>query len=35
MTMQTTELTTSLTPNAAPEAVIDLDAIAHNVRVLV
>ena len=34
MTMQTTELTKSLTPNAAPEAVIDLDAIAHNVRVL-
>ena len=34
MTMQTTELTTSLTPNAAAEAVVDLDAIGHNVRVL-
>jgi alanine racemase len=34
MTMQTTELTTSLTPNAAAEAVVDLDAIAHNVRLL-
>ena len=34
MTMQTTELTTSLTPNAAAEAVVDLDAIEHNVRVL-
>ncbi|MEN3317429.1 MAG: alanine racemase [Mycobacterium sp.] len=32
MTMQTTEL--SLTPTAAAEAVVDLDAIAHNVRVL-
>src|SRR6201991_1287668 len=32
MTMQTTELTTS--SNAAAEAVVDLDAIAHNVRVL-
>ena len=30
--MQTTEL--SLTPNAAAEAVVDLDAIGHNVRVL-
>jgi alanine racemase len=34
MTMQTTELTTSLRPNAAAEAVVDLDAIAHNVRLL-
>ena len=32
MTMQTTEL--SLTPTAAAEAVVDLDAIAHNVRLL-
>ena len=32
MTMQTTEL--SLTPTATAEAVVDLDAIAHNVRVL-
>jgi alanine racemase len=32
--MQTTELTTALTPNAAAEAVVDLDAIAHNVRLL-
>src|SRR6201990_2743332 len=32
MTMQTTEL--SLTPAAAAEAVVDLDAIAHNVRLL-
>jgi len=32
--MQTTELTTSLSPNAAAEAVVDLDAIAHNVRLL-
>jgi len=32
--MQTTELTTSLTPGAAAEAVIDLDAIAHNVKLL-
>jgi alanine racemase len=32
--MQTTELTTSLRPNAAAEAVVDLDAIAHNVRLL-
>src|ERR1700754_151060 len=32
MTMQTTELTTS--SNAAAEAVVDLDAIAHNVRLL-
>src|SRR3979490_1667701 len=30
--MQTTEL--SLTPTAAAEAVVDLDAIAHNVRLL-
>ena len=34
MTMPTTELTTSLTPSAAAEAVVDLDAIAHNVRLL-
>ena len=34
MTMQTTELTTSLTPSANAEAVVDLAAIAHNVRVL-
>ena len=36
MTMQTTELTTSLTPTGLPgaEAVVDLGAIAHNVRVL-
>ena len=33
MTMQTTELTRS-TPSANAEAVVDLDAIAHNVRVL-
>jgi alanine racemase len=32
MNMQTTEL--SLTPTAAAEAVVDLDAIAHNVRLL-
>jgi alanine racemase len=32
MTMQTTEL--SLTPAAAAEAVVDLDAVAHNVRLL-
>ena len=32
MTMQTTEL--SLTPTATAEAVVDLDAIAHNVRLL-
>ncbi|MDT5016525.1 MAG: alanine racemase [Mycobacterium sp.] len=32
MTMQTTDPTTSLTP--AAEAVVDLDAIAHNVRLL-
>jgi alanine racemase len=32
MTMKTTELT--LTPTAAAEAVVDLDAIAHNVRLL-
>src|SRR6476619_2555819 len=32
MTMQTAEL--SLTPTAAAEAVVDLDAIAHNVRLL-
>jgi alanine racemase len=34
MSMQTTELTTSLRPNAGAEAVVDLDAIAHNVRLL-
>jgi alanine racemase len=34
MSMHTTELTTSLTPNAAAEAVVDLGAIGHNVRVL-
>jgi alanine racemase len=34
MTMHTTELTTSTTPNAAAEAVIDLDAVADNVRLL-
>lgn len=32
--MQTTELTTPVDSAARPEAVIDLDAIAHNVRVL-
>lgn len=32
--MRTTEPTTSLTPNAAAEAVVDLDAVAHNVRLL-
>ena len=34
MTMPTTEVTTSLTPGANAEAVVDLAAIAHNVRVL-
>jgi alanine racemase len=34
MTMPTTELTTSLTPSANAEAVVDLAAIGHNVRVL-
>ena len=34
MTMPTTELTTSLTPGANAEAVVDLAAIAHNVRLL-
>jgi alanine racemase len=34
MTMPTTELTTSLTPSANAEAVVDLAAIEHNVRVL-
>jgi alanine racemase len=34
MTMPTTELTTPLTPNANAEAVVDLAAIGHNVRVL-
>ncbi len=32
--MQTTELMTALTPSANAEAVVDLAAIAHNVRVL-
>ena len=32
MTMHTTELTTALTPSANAEAVVDLAAIAHNVR---
>jgi alanine racemase len=34
MTMPTTELTTPVTPSANAEAVVDLAAIAHNVRVL-
>jgi alanine racemase len=34
MTMPMTELTNSLTPSANAEAVVDLAAIAHNVRVL-
>lgn len=34
MTMQTTELSSSTTPNAAGEAVVDLGAIDHNVRLL-
>jgi alanine racemase len=34
MTMHTTEFTTSLTPPAAAEAVVDLDAVEHNVRLL-
>jgi alanine racemase len=34
MTMQTTRATTSLPPMAAGEAVVDLEAIAHNVRLL-
>jgi alanine racemase len=34
MTMHTTELTPALTPSANAEAVVDLAAIAHNVRVL-
>src|ERR1700759_4207924 len=34
MSMPTTELTTSLTPSANAEAVVDLAAIEHNVRVL-
>lgn len=34
MTMQTTELSSSITPNAAGEAVVDLGAIDHNVRLL-
>ncbi len=32
--MQTTELETSLTPQASPQAVVDLGAIDHNVRLL-
>lgn len=32
--MQTTELETSLTPHASPQAVVDLGAIEHNVRLL-
>ncbi|MGV0741352.1 alanine racemase [Mycolicibacterium sp. XJ870] len=32
--MQTTELTTPLTPHASAQAVVDLGAIEHNVRVL-
>ncbi|MDV3127421.1 alanine racemase [Mycobacterium sp. 21AC1] len=32
--MQTTELTTSLTPSASAQAVVDLGAIEHNVRLL-
>ena len=34
MTMHTTELTPALTPSANAEAVVDLAAIGHNVRVL-
>ena len=34
MSMQTSGLTTALTPNATAEAVVDLGAIGHNVRVL-
>ena len=34
MTMPTTEQTTSLTPSANAEAVVDLAAIGHNIRVL-
>ena len=34
MTMPTTELTTPLTPSANAQAVVDLVAIGHNVRVL-
>ncbi len=34
MTMQTTELTTAVTPSANAEAVVDLAAIQHNVQVL-
>ncbi|MGV0813306.1 alanine racemase [Mycolicibacterium boenickei] len=32
--MQTTELETSLTPHASPQAMVDLGAIDHNVRLL-
>jgi alanine racemase len=34
MTMQTTELTTPVTPSGTAEAVVDLAAIGHNVRLL-
>ncbi len=34
MTIPTTELTTSLTPGTNAEAVVDLGAVAHNVRIL-
>jgi alanine racemase len=34
MTMQTTELTTSLTPPTTPQAVVDLGAVEHNVGLL-
>jgi alanine racemase len=34
MTMQTTELTTPVTPSGTAEAVVDLDAVGHNVRLL-
>src|SRR5690242_8743830 len=34
MTMQTTELTTSLMPHTTPQAVVDLGAIEHNVQML-
>ena len=34
MSMHTLPLTTPLTPNTTPQAVVDLDAIANNIRVL-
>jgi alanine racemase len=34
MTMQTTELTTPLTPHPTPQAVVDLGAVEHNIGVL-